>query len=57
MNHIKLITVDNSPLFLDGWLVCNQEVWGLKPLRVAYAPEGKNYHGWKGCCILTAKGG
>lgn len=46
----------DSPLWLDGWLRWNEEMWGLKAERVSYSPEGKDLPRLEGVLYLDHRG-
>ena len=46
----------NSPLFQDGWLKWNEEVWGVKAERVKYIINGKEQPSLEGVIYTDKKG-
>lgn len=45
-----------SPLSLDGWLEFNRMKWGLKPLKLRLAEEGKQLPVVEACLYLDRRG-
>ncbi|GHV55325.1 hypothetical protein AGMMS49579_17890 [Spirochaetia bacterium] len=45
-----------SPLWLDGWLQWNEEMWGLTAERVCYCPQNKEVPKLEGVLYINNKG-
>ena len=55
-SHTAQISVAETALELDGWLAWNEEMWGLRPLRVRYGGTAPDQPRLEGVLYLTKRG-
>lgn len=51
-----MVSVINSPLFLDGWLEFNRVKWNVQPLRFMYSPDGSHLPAVEAVLYLNKRG-